>query len=238
MRKEVAMHLLTLETAKNAHTKDRTKYLVGVLLLSPHKEAYRYTKRNTCPYADGCEKVCLKTAGRLKFDGAKKARIRRTKLLFKDKKAFRSQLVQDIHAVCRKAKREGKRPAIRLNGLSDLNWERIFPGLMREFPKVQFYDYTKDPARAFNKQNDNYHLTYSYGARTDDDKVTMAFATKCNVAIVYKDLPKTQLLAGKRYKVIDGDLHDARWTDRFPRVVGLRAKGKAKQDSTGFVQHR
>ena len=36
--------------------------------------------------------------------------------------------------------------------------------------------------------------------------------------------------------VIDGDEHDARFTDAGPGVIiGLTAKGKAKHDASGFV---
>jgi len=38
------------------------------------------------------------------------------------------------------------------------------------------------------------------------------------------------------YPVIDGDLHDCRWLDPTPTIVGLRAKGPRGQvDTTGFV---
>ncbi len=36
-------------------------------------------------------------------------------------------------------------------------------------------------------------------------------------------------------KVIDGDLHDLRFLDGRGRVVGLRAKGPARKDESGFV---
>lgn len=36
-------------------------------------------------------------------------------------------------------------------------------------------------------------------------------------------------------EVIDGDKHDLRFLDKQNVVVGLLAKGKAKQDATGFV---
>ena len=39
----------------------------------------------------------------------------------------------------------------------------------------------------------------------------------------------------KDVKVIDGDEHDMRFLDEPNVVVGLKAKGKAKKDSSGFV---
>ena len=38
------------------------------------------------------------------------------------------------------------------------------------------------------------------------------------------------------YPVIDGDEHDARFTDAGPgTIIGLLAKGRGKKDETGFV---
>ena len=39
----------------------------------------------------------------------------------------------------------------------------------------------------------------------------------------------------KGLKVIDGDTHDMRFLDEDNVVVGLKAKGKAKKDYSGFV---
>jgi hypothetical protein len=36
---------------------------------------------------------------------------------------------------------------------------------------------------------------------------------------------------------IDGDKHDLRFTDKQGVIVGLRAKGPARQDKSGFVIH-
>ena len=39
----------------------------------------------------------------------------------------------------------------------------------------------------------------------------------------------------KGVEVIDGDTHDMRFLDEPNSVVGLKAKGKARQDTSGFV---
>ena len=52
-----------------------------------------------------------------------------------------------------------------------------------------------------------------------------------NVAVVFNKLPETYL--GR--KVINGDDTDLRFLDERGVVVGLKAKGKAKKDNTGFV---
>jgi hypothetical protein len=53
------------------------------------------------------------------------------------------------------------------------------------------------------------------------------------VAVVFagKTLPDTYL--GRN--VINGDEHDARFLDPVGCIVGLKAKGKAKKDMSGFV---
>jgi hypothetical protein len=63
-----------------------------------------------------------------------------------------------------------------------------------------------------------------------------------NVAVVF-GVGKGQPLPDsfRAYEVLDGDLSDARFLDRGngnrpgPYVVGLRAKGKAVHDCSGFV---
>ena len=53
-----------------------------------------------------------------------------------------------------------------------------------------------------------------------------------NIAVVFrKDLPETYL--GR--KVINGDDTDLRFLDEKNVIVGLKAKGKAKKDTSGFV---
>jgi hypothetical protein len=52
-----------------------------------------------------------------------------------------------------------------------------------------------------------------------------------NVAVVFDELPTHW----KGFKVIDGDENDLRYMDERGVVVGLKAKGKAKKDTIGFV---
>ena len=53
-----------------------------------------------------------------------------------------------------------------------------------------------------------------------------------NIAAVFNgDLPDTWL----DLEVIDGDIHDLRFLDPSPVIVGLKAKGRAKKDTSGFV---
>ena len=39
----------------------------------------------------------------------------------------------------------------------------------------------------------------------------------------------------KNVKVVSGDMNDLRFTDPVGVIVGLKAKGKARKDTSGFV---
>ena len=133
------------------------------------------------------------------------------------------------------AGRQGLEPAFRLNGTSDLSWEKYeVPGTGKNifecFPEVQFYDYTKVLGRK-TAGIKNYHLTFSR-AESNEMDARLAASSGMNVAVVFKkDLPATYF--GK--KVINGDDTDLRFLDEANVIVGLKAKGKAKKDTSGFV---
>jgi len=189
---------------------------------------------NTCPMAsEGCASACLNTAGRGRFTAIQEARIRKTKWFFEDRESFMDQLVKDIYAAIRKAKREGFTPVFRLNGTSDIRWETVrvgaFDNIMDMFQSVQFYDYTKLP----NRRNvpSNYHLTFSRSESNELDALRILANGVMNVAVVFDTLPTKW--AG--VKVIDGTETDLRFLDEQGVVVGLVAKGKAKKDNSGFT---
>jgi len=205
------------------------EYIIAGLSLAPSDTVDGI---NVCPMSKcaGCREGCLYSAGRGAFSNVQKARIRKTEWYRDDRQGFLSALEGDIHAFKNKCRQLGVKPAIRLNVLSDIN----FIKLIEKFPDVQFYDYTKVTKRAFMKLPDNYHLTFSYSDvpeyRKHIQKVIKE--TNHNVAVVFRSkLPDTFM--GR--KVIDGDKNDFRWDDQQNVIVGLKAKGKAKQDVSGFV---
>ena len=183
-----------------------------------------------------CKAPCLFTAGRGAMRPVQDARIAKTVAFRDDREAFMLQIVADINEAQRKARKLRVKLAVRLNGTSDIPWENIpitidgvtFPNIMAVFPFVQFYDYTKLPNRRVPK---NYHLTVSYSG-ANPAYAAKAAKTKHNLAVVFHGaLPATFL--GR--PVIDGDANDLRFLDPTGVVVGLTAKGKAKQDDSGFV---
>ncbi len=217
-------------------------YLSHILHLAPHT----VSGYNVCPKASaGCSAACLNTAGRGRFDRTQEARIRKTQLFFENRDLFMRQLVYDIFAGIRNAKRRGLVPVFRLNGTSDIKWEKIpvhvlhdYKGvctvvsgwnIMEAFPYIQFYDYTKQTNRA--NLPPNYHLTFSLSEENESDAKRM-FDAGMNVAVVFHNRPETFW----DRPVINGDLTDLRFLDPVRVIVGLKAKGKGKHDTSGFVK--
>lgn len=214
-------------------------FLTGILYLAPATT----TKYNVCPLAKvaRCDVACLYSAGRGAFNSVQKARIAKTIRFFEDREAFMADLVYSIKALVRKASKQGLTPLVRLNGTSDIRWETVeltvdgvdYNNIMEVFPDVQFYDYTKDA----NRKNipDNYDLTFSYsGVDSYQPFVAKAQGKGMRMAVVFRnkvDIPNTFM----GIKVVSGDDSDVRHLDDDGVIVALYAKGKAKQDTTGFV---
>ena len=226
-------------------------YRTAVLYLAPGS----LSGRNVCPHATpGCLAGCLNTAGRGIISSVQQARIKRTLAFFKDKQAFLAQLHDEIDAHSRATRSVGMLPVARLNGTSDVPWEKLVSpigqSLFDMFPEVHFYDYTKNVNRAYRSIHDkawpaNYRLVLSRSESNLSDCVSFLKAGG-NVAMVFATKPKQELpmfwdtVAGEQNQtasmpVIDGDKDDLRFLDPSPCVVGLRAKGKARQDTSGFV---
>jgi len=202
----------------------------------------------TCPKRTaGCTSACLNTAGRGGMfkkgettNVIQKARIRKTQLFFNNRDEFFVQLINDIKLAIRQSEKQGLIPVFRLNGTSDLSFEKYDvlgtgQNIFQMFPNVQFYDYTKILGRKV-KHIPNYHLTFSAADGNDKD-VAKAIEQGYNVATVF-GLKKTQPMP-ERYNglpVFNGDESDLRFLDPQGVIVGLYAKGKAKKDTSGFVK--
>ena len=212
-------------------------YLSSVLHLAPAD----LSGKNTCPKATaGCKAACLNTAGRGGIfkkgettNVIQQARIRKTKQFFENRESFLQELVVEIGKTIIKAEKQGLIPVFRLNGTSDLSWEKyeVADGknIFQMFPEVQFYDYTKVLGRKVS-HIPNYHLTFSKADGNDMD-VRLAASNGMNIAAVFKSLPEKYI--GRT--VINGDETDLRFLDPKGIIVGLKAKGRAKKDTSGFV---
>jgi hypothetical protein len=215
---------------------------------------------NTCAKAtDGCKSACLNTAGRGGMfkkgehtNVIQQARIRKTRMFFEAREQFMVDLVADIELAIKQSARLGLVPVFRLNGTSDLSWEKyqvvrggvVYKNIFEAFAEVQFYDYTKVLGRKVN-QVANYHLTFSAADGNDID-VYKAVTQGYNIAMVFgikktEPMPDMQVVSysggAKALPVFNGDESDLRFLDPRGVIVGLYAKGKAKKDTSGFVKY-
>jgi len=217
--------------AKTAKNQRPTK----ILYLHPSK----IEGREMCPFASkGCRMACLNTAGRGAMASVQMARIERTRKYVLYREQFYERIQKEINSFAKYYARKGQEVAIRLNGTSDQPIvETLIIAQMRHIePNVTFYDYTKNPKKAGTRilpSGHKYIVTFSYSDKSDAEiNALNVLKSGGLVAVVFDDLPDTW----NGYKVINGDKSDDLMIDiEGPVVIGLKAKGQAKNDTSGFV---
>ena len=215
----------------------------GIMYMAPASSA---GLKNLCSYASaGCLAACLNTSGKGGIPMVQNARIRKAREFQTNKTAFMMKLDNEIGRLALMAERDELLPAVRLNGTTDVLWERedftdadgvYWSSLMAKHSTVQFYDYTKVPIRYRQNLPANYDLTFSLSESNDADAIE-ALELGHNVAAVFYDIPAEYM--GR--PVIIGDESDARFLDEKGVIVGLtvkRTKGENGRhiDTTGFVR--
>lgn len=208
-------------------------YEVAILHLAPHD----LSGRNVCARASlGCRFCCYNFSGRAGIklkDGTlntiQAARIRRTNFYFDDPVGFRRTLTREVESFLRRCERRGVKPALRLNGTSDL--PKLSIEFATAFPGLQVYEYTKLLAFCdHDRLPPNLDLTFSR-SEENEDECREALARGFRIAIVTDD--DADELFG--FPTVDGDCHDLRFLDPAPCVVRLAPNGRALRDRTGFV---
>jgi hypothetical protein len=200
---------------------------------------------NMCAQASlGCIAACLHTAGNPVYLDAKiKARLQRTRAFMTMRKAYVALMAFELQALETKAKRLNMVAAWRPNTTSDYPFHSValvvdgvqHKSLIHYFSGIEAYDYTKITKKALQWAAgllpSNYHITFSKSESNDSD-VAKVLKAGGNVAAVFeKALPDSYLSKA----VVDGDISDVRFMDAKGVVVGLKAKGQAKADLSGFV---
>ena len=235
-------------------------YLNAIHYMAPHTLGGH---GNLCSHASvQCIALCLGhysgQAGmvsdlELDTNPTRESRKLKAKLFMTQRSDYMNRLARDIVKLVRDAQRESLELCVRLNGSTDIVWERVsfeldaktakalrlpdYAGrvmtLPQLFPEIQFVEYTKNPNR-LGKAPSNLDLTLSYSGNNAQACVD-ALLSGHNVAMVFhgKCLPTS--FAG--FPVINGDEHDLRHLDdKGGYIVGLSPKGrKAQRDMSGFV---
>jgi hypothetical protein len=230
--------------------------LTGVVHLLPAGEYDRLriaqglepVRVNLCPFAGACKATCLNTAGRGGLpmrsyaagpyrNNVEFGRYRRTDLYHADRAEFVRRLLGDLRRLAAAAAAHGLQPAARLNGTSDVDYESDSPEVIAAAAAagIRLYDYTKR-MRRFNPRGAVFYV-YSLDVGPARERHAIEYLRAGgNVAIVF-DVPKGQPLPAtwRGFPVFDADVTDVRYLDPAGHVSGLRAKGHAKQDRSGFV---
>lgn len=254
------MKLLNIDANAKTVKGQKKGYMTAVLYLAP----YISSGAQVCPMAEkaGCWRTCLNTAGRggMPVDGTftspggivlpdntiQRARIARTQLWTSARGSFLEQLERELVNFFKRAEKQSLTPVVRLNGTSDIQWERIRTRwaltFMDMFPHVQFYDYTKIPKRLYDTTlPQNYYLCLSYSAANAQYQKWCLEAERAGHSVVMvarNDEVKARLMAeaaADGIPAVDGDEHDLRFLDPKGARVVLRAKGSAKHEQNGFV---
>lgn len=192
-------------------------------------------RKTTCPKSSqGCRSVCLATSGHGAFnDAVHNAEYQRTRAYYEDREWFFGQLYKELSAKYRKAKKMGRKLAVRLNSMSDLPIHMFFDRWLEannlELDAL-YYDYTAVPK--YIEMNSHVHYTFSVKEDNRAD-VYKALALGCNLAVVVKD--KSTEGVDTKFNIVDGDITDARFLDPKNSIVLLQGKGEAKSSDSKFI---
>lgn len=226
------MGLLNIgNNAKTVKGDAKGEYLTAILYLAPAKTS----GHNMCPSAtEGCKAACLFTNGHGAFPKIQQARINKTLEFFNNRAKFISQIYKELQSFEKKCVIIDRKPAVRLNGTSDIDWGAIAPEIFNGFPNIKFYDYTKRKkgmkSYMDGKCPPNYYLTFSR-SESNWDFCKTVLDKGHTVAAVFDEVPDEY----EGYKVFNADDDDLRFLDPQGQIAGLKAKGKAKKDNTNFV---
>tara|TARA_A100001391_G_scaffold202703_2_gene193016 strand:- start:259 stop:960 length:702 start_codon:yes stop_codon:yes gene_type:complete len=175
-----------------------------------------------CPWSNvaNCRKLCLKSAGRGRFENVKDARIAKKDYYHAAPEMFLNQLRRELFNFIKVCERDNLQAVARLNVLSDVAWERH--EIPQQFPELFMYDYTKTAFR-LGKTPDNYALMFSYSAEPEyQDSVSKALKTNVPLAVVFDKVPVGSMFLDR--EVINGDQSDLLNVQAGPVVVGLKYK--------------
>lgn len=214
-----------IRSGNNAKTiKGDGVYETAIMYLAP----FNLAGANVCPMAEqaGCIAGCLNTAGRGRMSNVQKARVNKTKRYLSSRSTFMAHLVADLTRFSAYCRRKGVKPAVRLNGTSDIQWEVAHPveipwvshnlnaagqpveeygsdryaSVFEAFPEIQFYDYTKVYKRVYRDLPANYRLVLSYSEANPAYAAAVSKAAKetgANLAVVFRTKEFRDYLIGK-----------------------------------------
>ena len=177
-----------------------------------------------CPWSTkaGCKNLCLQESGRGRFDNVAQGRQRKTDYWHANQSEFLTQLHNELTNFEKLCFKTNVQPVVRLNVLSDIQWERH--DIPQAFPTISFYDYTK-LAQRLDRTPSNYRLMFSYsGTKAYQPQVKRALKTDAPISVVFTELPTNPNYRFMGRPVIDGDQSDLINLNAGPVIIGLKYK--------------
>jgi|TARA_Y100000034_G_scaffold126938_1_gene178955 hypothetical protein len=227
------INLLTSNSKADKTNNLLSQFVVKFLQLAPANMANKH--ETVCRYSTpGCRESCLIFTGNGRYPKVINGRTNKTLFYLNDNGLFMEKLMVETAGFQASTRIQDKVPCIRPNALSDIPWEQKHPEYMERFPDTIFYDYTKYPYLERPDQNlpKNYSLVYSRSDKSSNWEIDINLNNGRSVAVVFRDeLPEKYC----GVPVVDGDKHDLTFLHSAPCIIGLRAKGLARKDTTGFV---
>jgi hypothetical protein len=217
----------------NAKTAKNERETV-ILYLSPAKQNSKGI--NLCPKASaGCLMACLYTSGHGKLNSVQHARVNKTEYYLADRFLFIEQIAREINKAAAKEAKKGGELAVRLNGTSDIKLVEMVTASYNIAANVVFYDYTKirqKAGRRLLESGHTYVVTFSRSEDNESEALEVLAEGGIVAAVFAGELPEYW----NGYKVYDGDSRDDLMLDiEGPAILGLKAKGDARKDKSGFV---
>ena len=193
------MKLLGTNSKIDKSLKVYPEYEASILQLLPNK--------HLCVNYKLCIKTCLAFKGLAKvYPSVIKSRKAKSEYFVNDTDTFIKQLIREIKNQEKRALKKNKKPVVRLNGFTDIDYDKY--GIFKLFPNVQFYDYSADYERVLNNNNTNLHYTFSYKGNNLKECIELL---KNDVSIAVIDVPENQFFNKYNIEHVDGDKHDFRF---------------------------
>ena len=226
-------YLLGIDSSYKVAKGKKLKVVTAIQYLPADK---MISSNTFCSNADrnGCAKDCLKDSGRLGMMSSQRAMISRGLFYLYMNDNYYRQLRYEIDKAYMTY---GDDLAVRLNGTSDINYKDI----IKDYPHIQFYDYTKNRNMMMKNKNKNHHYTFSGSMFSDYSikELKQAVKDKLNIALAFNTanskhdkLKIPHKLFG--VELVSFDETDARFKDDAGSIGYLTRKGSSikvrKQD--------
>ena len=219
-------YLLGIDSSSKVSKGKKLKVVTAIQYLAPDK---MITSKTLCPNAkrNGCADACLKDSGRLGMINSQRAMINRTLFYLYMTDNYYRQLRYEIDKAYMTY---GNELAVRLNGTSDINYK----DLVKDYPHIQFYDYTKNRNMLMKNKNKNHHYTFSGSMFSDYSikELKKAVKDKLNIALAFNTANTKHdklKIPSKLFGIdlVSFDDTDARFKDNDGAIGYLSRKGSS-----------